>query len=174
MSEISALAVRLATEADLPQALEICAIAREFMRASGNETQWVNGYPGEEVLLNDISQNALHCVFDESEPERICGIFALIAGDDPTYAEIFDGAWKSAAPYATIHRIASDGTRSGIFATAIQYARSRYGHLRIDTHRDNLPMRHCIERWGFEYCGIIYIEDGTPRLAFEWVGEPTR
>ena len=138
------------------------------MRARGNGTQWADWYPSEDILKKDIAQGALHCVYDESAPEHICGMFALIFGDDPTYAEIFEGAWKNPNPYATVHRIASDGTHPGIFATAIQYARERYDHLRIDTHRDNLPMQRCINRWGFEYCGIIYIEDGTPRIAFEW------
>ncbi|MBQ6454919.1 MAG: GNAT family N-acetyltransferase [Eggerthellaceae bacterium] len=162
------LAVRPAAEADLPRALEIFASAREFMRSRGNGTQWADWYPSEEILRDDISQGALHCIYDENDPEHICGMFALVAGDDPTYSEIFEGAWKNPSPYATVHRVASDGTHSGIFATAIQHARSRYDHLRIDTHKDNLPMQRCIEQWGFEYCGIIYIEDGTPRRAFEW------
>lgn len=168
MDEKPALAVRPATEADLPRALEIYATARAFMRENGNSTQWGDGYPGEGLLRGDIEKGHLYCIVDEDDQACPCGVFALIDGNDPTYDEIFEGAWKSSMPYATVHRIASDGTHSGLFAAAIRYARTRYDHLRVDTHRDNLPMQRSIEKQGFEYCGIIYIEDGTPRLAYEW------
>ena len=39
--------------------------------------------------------------------------------------------------------------------------------LRIDTHRDNISMRRFIEKSSFDFCGVIYVEDGTPRVAFE-------
>ena len=28
-------------------------------------------------------------------------------------------------------------------------------------------MQHCIESYGFTYCGIIYLADGAPRLAYQ-------
>ena len=49
----------------------------------------------------------------------------------------------------------------------INYAASRFAHLRIDTHRDNRIMQRLIEKHGFTYCGIIWLEDGTERLAYE-------
>lgn len=168
MNPDAALTVRPATEADVPRALEIYAYAREFMRTHGNPTQWADWYPSEAILLNDVARQALYCIVDEDDPNHVCGMFAMIDGDDPTYAEIFEGAWKDDSPYATVHRIASDGTHRGIFSTALRFAQENHGHLRIDTHRDNSPMLHNIRKWGFSYCGIIYIEDGTPRFAFEW------
>lgn len=39
--------IRHAAESDLPRILEIYDIARQFMRQSGNMTQWINGYPSE-------------------------------------------------------------------------------------------------------------------------------
>ncbi len=29
-------------------------------------------------------------------------------------------------------------------------------------------MQRALEKQGFERCGIIYVPDGTPRIAFEW------
>lgn len=171
MTQSALLLVRSVREEDLPRALEIYAIARVFMHENGNPTQWADWYPSEEILRNDIAHNALYCIFDAEHPHRICGMFTLLDGDDPTYAELFEGAWLDDSSYGTIHRIASDGTHSGIFETAVQFARTTHHHLRIDTHRDNMPMQRCIKRWGFSYCGIIYIEDGTPRVAFEWIRE---
>ena len=41
------------------------------------------------------------------------------------------------------------------------------GNLRIDTHRDNVIMRHVIDLYGFTYCGIIYLLNGDERLAYQ-------
>ena len=81
------------------------------------------------------------------------------------------GSWKSDRPYGTIHRIASDGSKRAVFKECIEYARETYNHLRVDTHEDNGPMQKVILENGFTYQGIIYIEDGTPRLAYEWIEE---
>lgn len=32
---------------------------------------------------------------------------------------------------------------------------------------DNSIMRHCIEKFDFSYCGVIYLLDGDPRLAYQ-------
>ena len=40
-------------------------------------------------------------------------------------------------------------------------------NLRIDTHRDNSIMRHNILKYGFRYCGIIFLESGDERLAYQ-------
>ena len=39
--------------------------------------------------------------------------------------------------------------------------------VRIDTHRDNETMLHLIEKNGFIRCGIIIVDDGTERIAFQ-------
>lgn len=41
--------------------------------------------------------------------------------------------------------------------------------IRIDTHQDNKSMQRLILKNNFEYCGIIYVEDGSERLAYEKV-----
>lgn len=40
-------------------------------------------------------------------------------------------------------------------------------NIRIDTHKDNHIMQHCIVSYGFTYCGIIYLANGDPRLAYQ-------
>ena len=32
-------------------------------------------------------------------------------------------------------------------------------------------MQGAILKFGFEQRGIIYVEDGSPRLAYDWLGE---
>ena len=72
-------------------------------------------------------------------------------------------------PYGVVHRIAARaGSGAGKFA--IDWAFHQCGHLRIDTHGDNLVMQKVLEGLGFTRCGIIYIEeDNDPRIAFEKV-----
>ena len=44
---------------------------------------------------------------------------------------------------------------------------SKDRNLRIDTHRDNFIMRHNILKYGFRYCGIIFLESGDERIAYQ-------
>lgn len=157
------LTVRPATAADLPALAEIYRHARAFMAAAGNPTQWGTANPPQATLEEDIRRGQLFLVCDGVTP---CGAFALVPGADPTYA-VIEGAWRSDAPYATIHRLAGDGSRHGVFGAAVAFAAARYPHLRIDTHRNNHPMRTLIPRAGFAYCGVIHLADGSPRLAYE-------
>ena len=157
------LTVRPATPGDLPALAAIYRAARAFMAASGNPTQWGTTDPRSELLRRDIARGHLFVLCQGDTPHAA---FALVPGDDPTYAAI-DGAWLSDEPYATIHRLGSDGTCHGVFATALAFAAARQPHLRIDTHADNHIMQKLIARAGFRYCGIIRVADGSPRLAYE-------
>ena len=157
------LTVRPATPADLPALAAIYRAARAFMAAHGNPTQWGTDRPTRAQLEGDIARGQLFVLCDGNTPHAA---FALVPGEDPTYA-VIDGAWVSDEPYATIHRLGSDGTCHGVFATALAFAAARQPHLRIDTHADNHIMQKLIARAGFRCCGIIRVADGSPRLAYE-------
>ena len=98
--------------------------------------------------------------------KSVAGYFALLPSPEPTY-DFIEGAWLSDEPYGVIHRIASYPDVHGVFAAIIDFAAARFPRLRIDTHRDNRIMQHLIEKHGFTYCGIIWLTDGTERLAYE-------
>ena len=66
-----------------------------------------------------------------------------------------------------MHRIASGGTRRGCASFCLDWALNQCGNLKIDTHRDNRIMQHLLDKNGFTYCGIIYLDDGTERLAYQ-------
>ena len=140
------------------------------MRADGNHDQWsAPGFPDDSLLLRDIARGGGFVILSEAEggvEKSIIAYFAIFPSPEPTY-DYIDGAWLTDEPYGVIHRMASYPEAHGIFSTIIDYAASRYAHLRIDTHRDNRIMQHLIEKHGFTYCGIIWLEDGTERLAYE-------
>lgn len=158
--------VRKATLSDIDRILEIYTLAKHFMHTHGNPNQWNGAYPERATLKNDVENGYLYVMHDENG--CIYGCFALIGGVDPTYIHI-DGSWHSDTPYGTIHRIAGDGTRRGIFAECCTFARTLFNHLRVDTHEDNKPMQNAVTRDGFKYAGIIYLADGEPRMAYDWV-----
>ena len=161
------MTIRNALQKDFDDILRIYARAREYMKHSGNPTQWGENFPPEALINDDIREKRNYVVEADG---GIHGVFAFIPGDDPTYARI-EGAWKSDAPYGTIHRIASDGEVKGVFTAAIAFCKTRNSHLRIDTHADNKTMRYAIEKAGFKKCGIIRVADGTPRIAYELIPE---
>ena len=154
--------VSLAQMPDFPEILKLYSRSREFMAKNGNPTQWGSHYPPVELLEEDIASGRLYVVRD---PLGIHGVFAFLIGTDPTYLRI-DGAWHAQKTYGTIHRVASDGT-GGVFSEILRFCRKQIPYLRIDTHEKNLVMRHVLEKNGFQYCGTILTDDGTPRHAYD-------
>ena len=149
---------------DLDNVLSIFDSARSFMRRSGNMVQWTNGYPGEDVILQDIQNGSSHVCLDGV---AIAGVFSLIMGEDPTYAKIYKGGWLNDRPYGTIHRIAVGTHNNGVATFCLDWCFNNCLNLRIDTHEDNTAMRNLLNKNGFSYCGVIYLPDGFPRLVFQ-------
>ena len=157
--------IRPATEADIPKILPVLEAAKAIMRSDGNLEQWAGDYPAAEHLRTDIGRDGGHVVLDG---ERIVAYFAFLPGPEPTYARIYDGEWTDdVLPYHVIHRLGSLPEAHGIFRTVLDYGFSRCRNLRIDTHRDNRIMQHNILKYGFRYCGIIFLADGAERLAYQ-------
>ena len=151
---------------DIPRLQALFSHARSFMLETGNPSQWTAAYPSEELLRKDIGSRDSYVV--EDEKQTVIATFVLRGGVDPTYDVIYEGRWLNDAPYATIHRIASDGTRKGILHLAMQFALLDYRNIRIDTHRDNQVMRNAIAKEGFVYCGIIHCWNGDERVAYQF------
>ena len=158
--------IRCAQVLDLPVILEIYKRARAYMAETGNPNQWGTTSPAQEMIEQDIEEQKLYVYVNEDE---IRGVFFFDICEDPTYAYIEDGKWISDEPYGVIHRIASSGVEKGVLGKCIDFCKQQTNHLRIDTHHDNKIMQHLVVKNGFERCGIIYIQDGSARIAYEYV-----
>ena len=156
--------VRKTTFDDLNEILDIYKYAREQMKLNGNPNQWKNNRPAPETIKKDITNGNSYVIEDNNE---IYGVFAFIIGNDPTYEIIENGKWLNDDEYGTIHRIASNGKSKGILEECLSFCETKVGNIRIDTHEDNKIMQHLVEKLGFKKCGIIYTDDGTPRLAYQ-------
>ena len=157
--------IRHATNRDLAVLEELFANARRFMAEKGNPNQWWGGYPKRELLEADIVKEQLYVC---EEDGHIYAAFVMAVGEDPTY-QVIEGAWKNDLPYVTLHRIASTGEKRGMMDLIARWAFEQHANVRGDTHELNLPMRNAFERNGFEYCGTIWVDDGTPRMAYHKV-----
>ena len=156
--------IQNATLGDIPEIEKIYEAARTYMREQGNMHQWAGGYPSREIIENDITKGNLYKVTDE---QGIVAVFCYFEGIDPTYNKIYGGEWLNSEPYGVIHRIAVAKHRVGVASLCFEYCFNRCGNLKIDTHRDNIPMRKSLAKNGFTECGIIYLESGDERIAFQ-------
>ena len=172
--------IRKADKKDLSQIYEIYAIARKFMRDNGNHAQWGEGDRPEDLLEEDIRQGNLYVLeevmdgedTDNAEntmSEKIHAVFAFVEGPDPVYTRIEQGKWMSDSEYSAVHRVASDGTVHNVLGQIMDYCKAQRSHLRIDTHEDNKVMQHVLKKSGFKRCGIVYVPDGSARIAYEWI-----
>ena len=171
--------IRPTTQNDLDAVMSIVEEARRTIAALGIN-QWQNGSPNRAMIEEDISLGQGRAVTLNGE---IVGTFALIFDGEPTYDIIEEGAWSlpdrtetGEWSYLAIHRVAisvaSRGT--GVSTAIIRYAETTAracgrASLRIDTHEGNVVMRRMLEKHGFVCHGVIHLDNGDPRVAYEKV-----
>jgi len=156
--------IRKSTPEDIDPIMNCINTARQMMRAGGNNVQWTNGYPSKELMLDSIKNGFNFLIFENDE---VVATFDFIIGDDPNYAAIENGSWLNDEKYGVIHRLASNGKAKGVAQFCFEWCFSQFPNIRIDTHETNIAMQKVLEKLGYKKCGIIYVADGTPRLAFQ-------
>lgn len=164
--------IRASNASDLDHLMPIFDEARRTIAVLGID-QWQNGYPSREVIEADIARQQSFCVTDG---ESVVATFVVLVDGEPTYDHIYEGAWITgdSRDYLAIHRVAIAVAMrgQGIAPTIIKHVADRarkmgMRSIRIDTHRGNVVMRRMLEKNDFVYCGIIYLENGDERVAYE-------
>lgn len=173
--------IKCANIDNLDEILNIYKEAREYMALNGNKEQWGDNYPSRELIEQDIAANKCYIaikgtaeeMMNEPTDEKICGVFYFAIENDPMYNVIEQGRWLNDNQYAVVHRIAvSRNTHNrGIAGNCLDYVfeiceDNDVRDLRMDTHKNNEPMQHFLEKKGFINCGIVFVEDGSERLAY--------
>lgn len=160
--------IRPSTEQDFDRIMEIYEYARQFMASHGNPNQWgPTNWPPKQLIHQDISNGTSYVCIHEN---RIVGTFFFTIGEnpEPAYRHIENGSWLDDSLHGVVHRIAGDGSVKGIGKFCLEWAFGQCGHLRMDTHGDNIVMQNLLGKLGFVHCGTIYVEeDDDPRLAYE-------
>ena len=161
------------TLADIPVIMSIVKDAQEYLAELGID-QWQDGYPTEEQIKLDIANNDSYVI---TQDFKIVGTTVFTFKPESTYKQI-KGEWltNKEAAYGVIHRLAvADAYRKIGLAKFVfdecelRTKEKNIKSLRIDTHRDNIGMQHMLKKRGYQYCGIIYLDNGDERLAFEKV-----
>ena len=160
---------RLAVHSDLDDIMELVRQAQAFMKSNGLD-QWQDGYPQRELFQNDIDHGSCYLFFMDGKP---CGVLTFYESEDEFYKKIYDGSWLTEGKNpAAIHRIAvsSDYRGKGIASKMLSFTENLarfkgYSSLRVDTHKENKPMRTLLEKCGFIHCGTVYLDGPeNPRL----------
>lgn len=154
-----------ATMADLDSLENLVNDTKLYLKEAGIP-QWQGVYPNRDTLLKVISYERLYAV---KEDDKVIGLFALVYPDH-NYDYIEDGKWLDDSEYIAIHRMAidKDYKGKGYAGKVFDFVKENYDHIRIDTHKVNNAMNRAICKSNFKLCGTIYVEDGTPRNAYEW------
>ena len=157
---------------DLPSIMAIVPDAQEYLLEQEID-QWQDGYPSEEQILSDITNKESYVVANDSG--ELLGTTVLTTRKESTY-NVIAGSWLTAdhAEYGVIHRLAvgKSSRKLGVAKFVFTVSETMLGDLginsmRIDTHEDNKGMQQLLKKIGYQYCGVIYLENGDKRLAFE-------
>ena len=149
---------------DLKQIEEIYSAAKQFMRSTGNFKQWDKDYPNITSATADMERGIGYVCEHEGE---VVAVFAFAVEEEPTYNEIYHGAWLNTEKYAYMHRVAVKKQGLGIANFCFQECYKMHPNLKIDTHEDNIPMQRALEKAGFVRCGIIRLVNGEERIAYQ-------
>lgn len=159
---------RKGTMLDVAAVTKIYDGARKIMKESGIP-QWQEGVPGRESFITDVQNGVAYVVEDEG---RVVGTVQIIE-HEPYYDVITNGKWSTENALVA-HRVAvsnecrKHGVGSMLIAEAEKIAVQRGNQaLRLDTHEKNFRMRGMLEKNGFKAVGIVYMADGSPRVAYE-------
>lgn len=156
--------IRKTKPCDLEAISAIYENAKRFMSDNGNPTQWDDGKPNIDTAREDMERGVGYVAEENGE---VLAVFMFSVGEDETYRKIYEGEWLNAEPYAVIHRIAVKEQGRGLIGYCIDECFKICPNIRIDTHRNNIPMQKALLKRGFKYCGIIYLENGDERLAYQ-------
>lgn len=160
---------RLAKKEDEQKIQQLYHDGSESLRARGVDQWQGEQLPNTEKLDEHIAEEEIFVLEDEGE---IVGT-VVVTKIEPAYAHI-QGQWISEEEFFALHRVAVKGNsyRKGygrsLFCGAEEWAKEKGIHsLRVDTHKDNLPMQNLLKQCGYTYCGEVKIGGKLLRIAFE-------
>ena len=159
-----------ATEADISGIINIIKQAQAYFNKQRID-QWQDNYPNVETVKSDISNENGYVLLKDI---TVVGTVVVTFDGENNYKSIYNGEWISNEKYAVIHRIAIDSNFKGLGLSSViinyieeMCLKKRISSIRIDTHEENISMIKLLGKNGFKYCGIIYLENKSKRIAFE-------
>ena len=158
--------IRLAFPNEVDAIMQVIEEAKKCLAEAGS-TQWQNGYPNTDTIIEDIISGQAYVALEEGE---LLAYAAVTKSPEKAYEEIYDGSWEGReSEYLVFHRIAvaSDVQGQGVAQTFLEGLIEGFDYLdfRSDTHAKNKAMQHIFEKLGFKQVGKVPV-DGE-RLAYQ-------
>ena len=158
--------IRLAFPNEVNQIMQVIEGAKKCLAEAGS-TQWQNGYPDADTIIEDIISGQAYVALEEGE---LLAYAAVTKSPEKAYEAIYDGNWEGReSEYLVFHRIAvaSDVQGQGVAQTFLEGLIEGFDYLdfRSDTHAKNKAMQHIFEKLGFKQVGKVPV-DGE-RLAYQ-------
>ena len=158
--------IQFAKNEHLDFVTEAYEATRKIMSEYAMETDWPEDHLSVACAAEDIEQSNCYVVLDEDNP---IAAFTLTSASYTT-EDLMNINWNSNMEYYVIQRI-SPVAGSAVALTIFDYAASRAEYLRCFTHERNISLRHTLEVFGFKECGTFIAEDGSTRVAYDWIKE---
>ena len=158
--------IRLAFPNEVDAIMQVIEEAKKCLVDAGS-TQWQNGYPNTDTIIDDIISGQAYVALEEGE---LLAYAAVTKNPEKSYEAIYDGDWQGKeTEYLVFHRIAvaSDVQGQGVAQTFLEGLIEGFDYLdfRSDTHAQNKAMQHIFEKLGFKQVGKVPV-DGE-RLAYQ-------
>ena len=160
--------IRLAFPNEVDTIMQVIEEAKKCLAEAGS-SQWQNGYPNTDTIIEDIISGQAYVALEEGE---LLAYAAVTKSPEQAYEAIYDGKWEGKeAEYLVFHRIAvaSNVQGQGVAQTFLEGLIEGFDYLdfRSDTHAQNKVMQHIFEKLGFKQVGKVPV-DGE-RLAYQKV-----
>jgi len=162
--------LRLSEIKDIENIIKIINKGKEKLK-NENIDQWQGEYPNKDVIMEDIEKGYSYVLELDGE---IIGTAAVSLDGEETYNKIYEGKWISEEPYGVVHRfcvnldLKLERKGSKLFNKIEELLVTKgIKSIKIDTHEENKSMRKTLLNNGFIYCGIIYVNNGEKRVAYE-------
>lgn len=94
--------------------------------------------------------------------EKIAATFLFLPGPEEAYNNLKGGKWpENTEDYFVIHSFASSMKVRGAAAFCFEWCENQPGvHcIKVDTHKNNIPMQNLLKKLGYVYCGKCYYFD---------------
>ncbi|WP_127058497.1 GNAT family N-acetyltransferase [Veillonella ratti] len=160
--------LELANSKELEVCYEIIEEGRAFQKEQGF-VQWTEAYPNRDTIEADIEKKKGYVIKADKD---ILGYMCVDFDGEPAYDDI-NGAWRSEAPYAVVHRMAFSKKARGKGIADIAFGlidklcvAKGVKYIRVDTDFPNKRMQHILTKNGYIYCGVIVFQNGD-KLAYD-------
>ena len=158
--------IRLAFPNEVDAIMQVIEEAKKSLAEAGS-TQWQNGYPNADIIIDDIISGQAYVALEEGD---VIAYAAVTRSPESAYDAIYEGKWQGGeSEYLVFHRIAVAAANQGqkVAQTFLEGLIEGFDYLdfRSDTHDNNKAMQHIFEKLGFKQVGKVPV-DGE-RLAYQ-------